>query len=106
MQTYDFIIVGSGGGAFAAALLARARGLSPIIVEKRDKVGGTTGYSGGVVWVPDNPLMQREKIGDSQEKARQYLAALLGPPCAASSQAKRDAFLSSGPEAIQFPTGP
>jgi 3-oxosteroid 1-dehydrogenase len=105
METYDFVIVGSGGGAFAAALLARANGLSPVIVEKRDRVGGTTGYSGGVVWIPNNPLMQREKIGDTPEKARQYLAALLGPPCAGSSQAKRDAFLSAGPEVIDFLEG-
>src|SRR3984885_5221943 len=105
MQTYDFVIVGSGGGAFAAALLARAYGLSPVIVEKRDKVGGTTGYSGGVVWIPDNPLMRREKVGDTQEKAEQYLAALLGPPCPVSSQAKRDAFLAAGPDVVDFLEG-
>src|SRR5271168_2465668 len=102
MQTYDFVIVGSGGGAFAAALMARANGLSPVIVEKRDKVGGTTGFSGGVVWIPNNPLMQREKIGDTPEQARQYLAALLGPPCPGSSQAKRDAFVAAGPEVVSF----
>jgi 3-oxosteroid 1-dehydrogenase len=101
-SSYDFVIVGSGGGAFAAALLARANGLSPVIVEKRLKVGGTTGYSGGVVWIPNNPLMQRENVGDSLEQARQYLAALLGPPCPGSSRAKREAFLAAGPEVISF----
>ena len=102
MDKYDFVIVGSGGGAFVAALAARSVGLSVVIVEKRGKVGGTTGYSGGVVWIPNNPLMRREKVGDTPEKARQYLAALLGPPCPGSSAAKREAFLAAGPEAIAF----
>src|SRR3546814_10143514 len=46
---FDIVIVGSGGGAVTAALVAKARGLRPVIIEKRDKFGGSTAYSGGVL---------------------------------------------------------
>jgi len=33
-ETFDFVIVGSGGGSFCAALLMKSQGKSPIILEK------------------------------------------------------------------------
>jgi thioredoxin reductase len=39
-MTYDLAIVGSGGGAFAAAITARRNDLRVALVE-RDTVGGT-----------------------------------------------------------------
>ena len=46
-QVFDVVVVGSGGGALTAAHLARRRGLSTVVVEKTDKLGGTSAYSGG-----------------------------------------------------------
>jgi mercuric reductase len=40
MVTYDLAIIGSGGAGFAAAIAARSRGLSVVMVE-RSTVGGT-----------------------------------------------------------------
>ncbi|MBG6119971.1 MULTISPECIES: FAD-binding protein [unclassified Sphingobium] len=99
---HDFLIVGSGAASFVAALRARSMGLKPLIVEKRDKVGGTTGYSGGVLWVPNNPVMREAGIADSREKAARYLDALLDPPGPGSTLAKRAAFLDHGPEMVSF----
>ena len=101
-RSCDFLIVGSGGGAFVAALAVKAAGLEPLIVEKLDKVGGTSGYSGGVVWIPDNPLMRREGVADSPEEAATYLEHLIGPPGPGSTAEKRAAFIRHGPEAISF----
>jgi 3-oxosteroid 1-dehydrogenase len=102
MTERDLIIVGSGGGAFVAALAAHEAGLRPLIVEKRDLVGGTTGYSGGVIWIPNNPVMKREGVPDSLADASRYLEHLIGPPGPGSTREKRDAFLNEGPDMVTF----
>jgi 3-oxosteroid 1-dehydrogenase len=54
-ESADFVIVGSGGGSFCAALAVKDAGKTPIVLEKTDKVGGSTSMSGGVLWVPTPP---------------------------------------------------
>jgi succinate dehydrogenase/fumarate reductase flavoprotein subunit len=58
-ESCDFLIVGSGGASKCAALLCKTRGKHALIIEKLAKVGGSTGYSGGVWWVPNNHVMKR-----------------------------------------------
>ena len=55
----DLVFVGSGVGSMAAALAARQLGKSVVILEEEGKVGGSTSYSGGVRWVPDNHLLAK-----------------------------------------------
>ena len=52
---YDVVVVGSGGGALTGAALAAKAGLSVCVVEKTDKLGGTSAYSGGACWLPGQP---------------------------------------------------
>ena len=101
-ETFDLVIVGSGGGSMCAALVAKDHGKSVVILEKQDKVGGSTGFSGGVWWIPNNPLMAREGIADSYERARQYLDAVVPELSPATSPARREAFLKSGPEMVEY----
>jgi choline dehydrogenase-like flavoprotein len=81
-ETYDFIVVGSGGGAFCAALVLRAAGKSVLILEKTPLLGGTTATSGGVLWIPNNRYMKAAGIADSAEAANAYLDAVIGEPVA------------------------
>ncbi len=75
-EAFDFVIVGSGGGSMCAALAASNWASARLIVEKQPMVGGSTGFSGGVWWVPNNPVMKRAGVADSAyERARQYLDA-------------------------------
>ena len=45
----DLVIVGSGGGGLVAALTAVDLGLTPLVLEKQERVGGSTGMSGGII---------------------------------------------------------
>lgn len=99
---YDFVIVGSGGGSMVAALYAKMAGLSPVILEKRDKIGGSTGFSGGVWWVPNNHVIKRHGVEDSKELARRYFAATVDFVGKGTTPARREAFLDEAPAMIRF----
>jgi len=101
-ESYDLVIVGSGGGSMCAALAAKQLGKRALIVEKQSLVGGSTGYSGGVWWVPNNPVMKRAGVDDSAERARQYLDAAVTYDGPGTSPARRDAFIRNGPKMVEF----
>ena len=92
-HTYDVVVVGSGSAGFSTAMGAVDEGLSVLIVESTDKWGGSTAMSGGGMWLPNNPLMQRDGIGDSREEALAYLEATIGDEGAATSRARKEAFV-------------
>ncbi|OOK73390.1 3-oxosteroid 1-dehydrogenase [Mycobacterium kansasii] len=93
---------GKRRGGMVAGLVALDRGLEPLIVEKQALVGGSTGLSGGIVWLPNNPLMRAEGIADTHEDGLAYLADVVGDVGAASSAARREMFLTAGYEMIDF----
>jgi 3-oxosteroid 1-dehydrogenase len=99
---YDVVIVGSGGASMCAALAAKQAGLTSVILEKRDVIGGSTGFSGGLWWVPDNHVIKRNGIPDTRERARAYLNATVTFDGAGTTPVRREAFLHGGPEMIEF----
>jgi 3-oxosteroid 1-dehydrogenase len=101
-RSVDLVIAGSGGGGMVAGLAALDSGLEPLIVEKQALVGGSTGLSGGIVWLPNNPLMRADRIADSHEDGLAYLDDVVGDVGAASSPQRREMFLTAGYEMINF----
>jgi len=101
-KEYDLVIVGSGGGSMCASLASKKLGKRAVILEKQAKVGGSTAFSGGVWWVPNNPLMAREGIADSYERAKTYFDAVVDYEGPAVTPERRDAFLKTGPKMIEF----
>src|SRR6202051_4777338 len=90
----DLLIAGSGGGGMAAALAALDSGIEPLVVEKQDLIGGGTGVAGGMMWLPNNPLMVADGIPDSHEEGMAYFDDVVGDIGQASSVARREMFLT------------
>jgi len=101
-HSVDVICVGSGGGGLVAALAAKDAGLEPLVVEKQAHIGGSTAMSGGVVWVPNNPLMRKDGVEDSFEAGMAYLNAVVGTDEPCSPPEKKAAFINAGSEMLQF----
>lgn len=94
----DVVVVGTGTG-LVGGITAAVSGLKVVALEKRSVVGGSTGHSGGVAWVPNNHAMAAEGIEDSRDNALTYLTQL------AQGQADQellDAFVDGGPEMLRF----
>jgi 3-oxosteroid 1-dehydrogenase len=104
-ESADFVVIGSGGGSMCAGLVQRQFGKSVVVLEKTDKVGGSTSMSGGVLWIPNHPLQAEAGVPDSYEQGLAYLNATVGDVGPASSPARKDAFLRRGPEMVTFLRG-
>lgn len=72
-QQFDLVVVGSGAGAMLGAVRAADEGLSVLVVEKSEFVGGTSAISGGGIWVPCNDDMPRAGLRDSIDAAFRYM---------------------------------
>ncbi len=95
----DALVVGSGAAGMSAAVTAGHSGLNVLIVEKEPCFGGTTARSGGWLWIPGTALARAWGITESPDQARTYLRHEAGNSFDA---ARVDAFLTAGPEAVDF----
>jgi succinate dehydrogenase/fumarate reductase flavoprotein subunit len=99
-RTADVVVVGSGGAALTAAVTAAAGGAQVTVLEKSDKVGGTTGVSGGVLWIPANHHMKELGVEDSPEEALRYIRRLtMGRE---PDPALIDDFVATGGDVVQW----
>ena len=98
-DSYDLIVLGAGAAGLAAACVAAAEGMRVLLAEKTDKIGGTTAWSGGMVWAPVNGKMAAVGRTDTPEAARTYLAHTVPGTEGAAS---RTAFLDHAAEAVDY----
>lgn len=98
-QQVDLIVVGSGAGGLSTAIVAKKRGLNVVVLEKAPVFGGTTAFSGGVLWIPGNSVSKATGIQDSKEAAREYMQNETG---AYFNEPAVDLFLEKGPEMVDF----
>ena len=64
-EAFDVVVVGGGGAGLAAAIEARAAGASVVLLEKNDKLGGSTAWSIGSITSTGTPHQMRHGIADS-----------------------------------------
>ncbi|EQA99769.1 hypothetical protein L288_18970 [Sphingobium quisquiliarum P25] len=92
----DVLVMGSGAG-LAAALAAKEVGLSALVVEKTELVGGSTARSGGAFWIPGNNALRDGGADVSREAAQEYLENLVGDE---APRRRYTAYLDHGPDAV------
>src|SRR4051812_26337784 len=98
-DTFDVIVLGSGIAGLAAALAAHEHGLRPILIEKSNRIGGTTSDSYGLIWVGGNHLMRKAGETDSRDDIIRYMTFLGGGEL---SEERMLALVDRSPDAILF----
>lgn len=98
-DSFDVVVAGSGAAGLAAAVIARSKGMSVVIIEKTGLVGGTTSYSGGVAWVPNSRQNVERGNLDSIDAAETYLDSIIATP---HERDARRAYLERSAEAFEY----
>ena len=94
----DVVVVGSGSG-LTGALAAAVAGARVTVFEKMPYAGGSTGMSGGIVWIPNNNVMKKAGYKDSRDDALSYMRLVAG---GAADEEMIQTFVDKGPEMIDF----
>lgn len=92
----DLLVVGSGAGGLATAITAKKHGLDVVVIEKAPVFGGTTAFSGGVLWIPGS---HHDRRADSRDAMRTYLKDQTGEFFDAAAV---EAFLDHGPAMVDW----
>lgn len=95
----DLICVGSGISGCAAAITAAEAGLKVILFDKSSKIGGTTTWSLGIVWVGNSHLGRTSGVLDTALDTRAYLDYLGG---GRNVPEVTQAYVDHAPEALKF----
>lgn len=98
-QDFDVIVLGSGAAGLTAAFTAAKSGSSVAVFEKSDLLGGTTAWSGGHVWVPNNPYAKGSGVEDSEAEALTYLRSLSR---GVLDDQLAQTYIRRGPEMLRF----
>ena len=63
-EQVDLLVLGTGAGGLSAAVTAANEGLSTLVLEKTEFLGGTTAYSAGTCWIPNNHFQRAAGVTD------------------------------------------
>jgi 3-oxosteroid 1-dehydrogenase len=98
-EEVDVVIAGAGAAGLTCAVVAAVEGLSVVVLEKGDLVGGTTAVSGGGAWFPANRHTSEVGVEDSKEDALRYLRACAGEN---AEDEILQTIVEHGPAAVEF----
>src|SRR3954447_21902778 len=97
MGDYDVIVLGTGAAGLTAAVTAAELGAKVGLFEKGATLGGTTVYSGGMIWITLNQHAPPEK-GDTRANALDDLKALSNDTI---SDEMAETYIGVGPEMVR-----
>ena len=97
----EVLVVGTGNGGLTAAVCNWEMGTKDVlIIEKQDKVGGTSATSGGGIWIPNSHYAKEVGAEDSPEAAKAYLMnTLFGEDV---PEEMIDIYLEKAPEMLKY----
>jgi 3-oxosteroid 1-dehydrogenase len=96
---FDVVVLGSGAAGLTAAVTAAEHGASVAVLEKGELLGGTSAWSGGQVWIPNNPHMPEVGAQDSPEDALTYMMSLSH---GLIDETLAKAYIAAAPEMVSF----
>ena len=77
-ETFDVIVVGSGVAGTVAAIAAAEKGARVLLIEKMNRLGGTSRFSGLNFACVGSPAQKQKAIKDSPEALAQDMAKVSG----------------------------
>jgi succinate dehydrogenase/fumarate reductase flavoprotein subunit len=99
MADYDVLVLGTGAAGLTAAIAACEGGARVGVLEKAETIGGTSAWSGGQIWIPNNPHQLALGKLDSRDDAVTYLKSLSH---GLIDERMVEAYVDTGPEMIRF----
>ena len=99
VEQFDVVVLGTGAAGLTAAVVAAEGGARVAVFEKADVVGGTSAWSGGQVWIPNNPHMSDVGVTDSREQAMTYVMSLSR---GLLEERLVGAYVDAGPEMVEL----
>ncbi|WP_420122773.1 FAD-binding protein [Nakamurella sp.] len=98
-EQVDLLVLGTGAGGLSAAVTGAHEGLSVLVLEKTEFLGGTTAYSAGTCWIPDNHFQRAAGVTDDAQVAAGYLDRLVGDK---APRELRESYLRNGRRAVDY----
>lgn len=101
-EVVDVVVVGGGGAGLAAAIEARAAGRTAALLEKNERLGGSTAWSIGSITVTGTPHQRRRGIEDNAADHWADMPGFAGELAARDNDALRRILCDEGPAAFQW----
>ncbi|MEU1469947.1 FAD-dependent oxidoreductase [Streptomyces sp. NPDC005761] len=68
----DLLVVGSGAGGLGPAVVGAREGLDVLVLERTERLGGTTAYSAGTAWVPRHHQQEDPAVNSTEARRRSH----------------------------------
>jgi fumarate reductase flavoprotein subunit len=101
-EAFDVVVVGGGGSGLAAAIEARAAGAQVVLLEKNDKLGGSTAWSIGSITSTGTPHQIRRGIADRCEDHYADMPLFAGDLAGRDNDALRRILCDEVPDAFRW----
>ncbi|MCW5619559.1 MAG: FAD-dependent oxidoreductase, partial [Burkholderiales bacterium] len=101
-EVFDVVVIGGGGSGLAAAIEAHTAGASVVLLEKNERLGGSTAWSVGSVTSTRTPHQQRLGIDDDPHDHWVDMPLFAGDLAARDNDALRRVLCDEMPGTFQW----